>query len=105
MNIENILDIVFNPLKKDGMLKEEFLQIEKENLRKVINSKIDDKDSYAFERCISEMYKQEGFGLYKYGYIEDIDSLTIKDITEYYEWLVENAKVDIFVSGKIDEDS
>lgn len=105
MNIENILDIVFNPLKKDGMLKEEFLQIEKENLRKVINSKIDDKDSYAFERCISEMYKQEGFGLYKYGYIEDIDNLTIKDITEYYEWLVDNAKVDIFVSGKIDEDS
>ena len=65
MNISNLLDIVFNPLKVDGKLNAEFLEIEKENLRKVISSKIDDKDAYAYERCISEMYKGEGFGLFK----------------------------------------
>ena len=84
-NIENLLDIIFNPLKNNGILNQDFLDIEKENLRKVINSKIDDKDAYAFERCISEMYKQNGFGLYKFGYIEDIDKITIEKITEYYD--------------------
>lgn len=102
-NIENLLDIIFNPLKNNGLLNQDFLDIEKENLRKVINSKIDDKDAYAFERCISEMYKQNGFGLYKFGYIEDIDKITIEEITEYYDWLISNAKIDIFMSGKIDE--
>ena len=102
-NIENLLDIIFNPLKNSGLLNQDFLDIEKENLRKVINSKIDDKDAYAFERCISEMYKQNGFGLYKFGYIEDIDKITIEEITEYYDWLISNAKIDIFMSGKIDE--
>ena len=102
-NIENLLDIIFNPLKNNGLLNQDFLDIEKENLRKVINSKIDDKDAYAFERCISEMYKQNGFGLYKFGYIEDIDKITIEGITEYYDWLISNAKIDIFMSGKIDE--
>ena len=102
-NIENLLDIIFNPLKNNGILNQDFLDIEKENLRKVINSKIDDKDAYAFERCISEMYKQNGFGLYKFGYIEDIDKITIEEITEYYDWLISNAKIDIFMSGKIDE--
>ena len=39
-----------------------------ENLRKVISSKIDDKDAYAYERCISEMYKGEGFDFAQYTY-------------------------------------
>lgn len=104
MNISNVLDIVFNPLKVDGKLNAEFLEIEKENLRKVISSKIDDKDAYAYERCISEMYKGEGFGLFKFGYVEDIDEITIDSITEYYNWLINNAKIDIFISGKINNE-
>lgn len=103
MNIQNLLDIVFNPVRKNGLLNEEFLNIEKDNLRKVIESKIDDKDSYAYERCISEMYQGEGFGIYKFGFVEDIESITIESITEYYNWLIENAKIDIFVSGKVNE--
>lgn len=104
MNISNVLDIVFNPLKVNGKLNAEFLEIEKENLRKVISSKIDDKDAYAYERCISEMYKGEGFGLFKFGYVEDIDEITIDSITEYYNWLIDNAKIDIFISGKINDE-
>ena len=40
------------------------------NLKKVINRKIDDKDSYALDACISKMYGDEKFGLYKFGYEE-----------------------------------
>lgn len=101
MSIENILDIVFNPVRKNGFLNEDFLDVEKENLKKVIESKIDDKDSYAFDNCISTMYGEKGFGLYKFGYVEDIDNITIQDISEYYNWLINNCKIDIFISGKI----
>lgn len=100
MNLECLLDVVFNPIIENGYLKEEFLDIEKENLKMVINSKIDDKDSYAYDSCISSMYNDEGFGLYKYGYVEDLDNIDIKDITEYYRWLINNSRIDIYVSGK-----
>lgn len=104
MNIENLLDLVFDPLKKDNNLNKDFLEIEKENLKKVIESKIDDKDSYALDNCISSMYGNNGFGLYKYGYLEDVDNITIEDISEYYEWLIQNSKIDIFISGNINEE-
>ncbi len=104
MNIENLLDLVFNPLKVDGMLNEEFLEVEKENLKDIIESKIDDKDAYSLENCISAMYGEDGFGLYKYGYVEDVDNITIQDISEYYNWLIGNSKIDIFISGNIDEE-
>lgn len=103
MNIENLLDLVFNPLKVDGMLNKEFLDVEKENLKDIIESKIDDKDAYSLENCISAMYGDEGFGLYKYGYVEDVDNISIEDISEYYNWLIANSKIDIFISGNIDE--
>lgn len=102
MNLNNILDIVFDPLQNGELLNEEFLNLEKENLKRVINKKIDDKESYALDRCISVMYGDEKFGLYKYGYEEDVDKITIKDISDYYNWLIQNSKIDIFVSGNID---
>ena len=54
-SLENLLEIVFNPLLENGKFKEEYLQVEKENLSKIIKSKIDDKDLYAYEQCISKM--------------------------------------------------
>lgn len=104
-NLNMLLDIVFDPLMENGNLKSEFLETEKENLKKVIDSKIDNKDLYAFEKCIEAMYGEKGYGLYKYGYIEDIDNITIENISKYYRWLIDNSKIDIFVSGEIDSEN
>ncbi len=103
MNLNNLLELVFDPIQSDGVLNKEFLELEKENLKKVINRKIDDKDSYALDNCISKMYGEDKYGLYKFGYIEDVDSITIEEISEYYNWLIQNSKIDIFISGNIDQ--
>ena len=101
MNLNNLLEIVFDPIQNESLLNEDFLNLEKDNLKKVINRKIDDKDSYALDRCISKMYGDDKFGLYKFGYEEDVDKITIEDISNYYNWLIQNSKIDIFVSGNI----
>lgn len=103
-NISDCLDLTFNPVLENGLFKKEFLDTEKETMRKVIESKIDNKDTYAYEECIAAMYGNEGFGLYKYGYSEDIDSISLEEISEYYNWLIQNSKIDIFISGKIDKE-
>ena len=54
-----MFDIVFNPFVEDGKFKEEYVQGEKENLKQIIDGKIDNKGSYALERCIEEMYKNK----------------------------------------------
>lgn len=103
MNISNLLEIVFDPALENGRFKEEYLNVEKETMRKVIESKIDDKDTFAFEECVSEMYGESGFGIYKYGYVDDIKNITVQNLTEFYNDLIQNAKIDIFVSGNFDE--
>ena len=96
----NILsEIVFNPYIENSGFKEEYIKSEKENLIQIIQSKIDNKSRYASERCIEEMYKDEPYGLFKYGYEEDLTEITAQSLYDYYKNLIENAKIDIFVSG------
>lgn len=101
--INMLLDITFNPVKENNLFKQDFLNIEKDNLKKVIDSKIDNKDLYALDNCISTMYGEEGFGLNKFGYVEDIKNITVENLTEHYDKLIQNSKIDIFLSGNFDE--
>jgi len=98
-----LLDIICNPYMENGKFKKEYLDIEKENLAKFIKSKIDNKDLYAYESCISKMYGEQGFGLYKYGYLEDLDDINVDNLTKYYNNLIQSSKFDIYVSGDFDE--
>lgn len=101
-SIEKLLEIAFNPLVENGAFKKEYVEQEKENVKRIIEGKPDNKARYAFDRCVEEMYKDEPYGLYKYGYIEDLEQITAKDLYEYYKEMIQQCKIDIFVSGNID---
>ena len=103
-SIDTVLEIIFNPIMEDGLFKKEFLELEKNNLRNVIESKIDNKDKYAYDNCIAAMYKDEGYGIYKYGYIEDLEKINLEDISSHYKKLISEAKIDIYVSGDVKEE-
>ncbi len=102
--LDILIDIVFNPYVENESFKEEYINGEKENLKQIIEGKIDNKAKYASDRCIEEMYKDKPYGLYKYGYIEDLKNINAKDLYEYYLQLIKNAKIDIFVSGDLDNE-
>ena len=101
--LELLFSIAFNPYVEQNAFKEEYVAQEKENLKQIIEGKIDNKASYAQERCIEEMYKGKPYGLYKYGYIEDLQSITAKNLYEHYLEVLKNCKIDIFASGEFQE--
>ena len=101
-SLESIFELVFNPYLEDNCFKKEYVEQEKENLKQIIEGKIDNKAKYALDRCIEEMYKNEPFGLYKYGYVEDLNNIDEKNLYEYYIELINKCKIDIFVSGLLD---
>ena len=88
-------------ISRNGKFNEDILKIEKDNLKQVIEGKINDKDLYAFETCISKMYGDNGFGLFKYGKLEDIESIDAKELADHYYKLIQTAKIDFFVSGNL----
>ena len=101
-SLEKLLEIVFNPYLENGKFKDEYVSQEKENIRQKINSKVDNKAQYAKIRCTEEMYKNEPAGLYRFGYEEDLEKINSQNLYEYYTKLLNECKIDIFVSGKVD---
>ena len=101
-SLEKLFEIVFNPLIENESFKNEYVLQEKNNIKQRIEGKIDNKARYALDRCIEEMYKNEPFGLYKFGYVEDLEKIDGKNLYEYYKELIANCKIDIFISGAFD---
>ena len=60
---------------------------------------------FAYTRCIEEMYKNEPYGLYKYGYIEDLENINEENLYTDYQNLLSIAKIDFFASGELQTDS
>ena len=101
-SIEILSEIVFNPLTQNGEFNEEYINQEKENVKQIIEAKKDNKARYALFRCVEEMYEDKPQGLYKYGYVEDLENINAQNLYEYYLNLIDTCKIDIFVSGKLE---
>lgn len=97
--IDLLMEIIFEPYTENGTFCKEYVSQEKDNLRRIIESKKDNKELYAFNRCIEEMFKNQPYGISKNGYIEDLDAINEKNLYEYYKKLISEARVDIFTSG------
>lgn len=101
--IKIILDIVFNPFIKENSFDKTYVESEKNNLKQVIEGRKDSKATYALGRCVEEMYKEKPYSLYKYGVVEDLPNINEKNLYEQYISLINNCKIDIFISGDITE--
>lgn len=101
--IKILLEVVFNPLINENQFNKEYVESEIKNLKQVIEGRKDSKATYAYERCIEEMYKNMPYSLYKYGNVEDLETINSKNLYEQYTNLVNNCKIDIFISGDVEE--
>ncbi len=102
-SLEKLLEIVLDPYIENESFKLEYVEQEKNNIKQRIEGKIDNKARYSLDRCIEEMYPNEPFGLYKFGYIEDLEKIDAKNLYTYYKELIQTCKIDIFVSGILKE--
>ncbi len=102
--VKILLEVIFNPLMENSEFNKEYVESEIKNLKQVIEGRKDSKATYAYERCIEEMYKDMPYSIYKYGNVEDLENIDTKNLYEQYKNLINNCKIDIFVSGNIEED-
>ena len=83
LNNENLLheairllnEILNNPLVEGGAFNKSYFDTEKENLKDLINSRTDNKDSFAIERVQEISTKGEPFSHYKYGTVERLSAI------------------------------
>lgn len=102
---EFLHSFIFSPLTEDGGFNKEYTKSEKINLRNAISGLVNDKKSYAEFKCREAMFGKDGYGMFEAGYAEDLDEITPQSLYKFYCDVLKNAKIDIFISGTLDEAS
>lgn len=108
--LELLVDIIFNPFLEKSSTGEstfckQYVDQEKENLIKVIESRKDNKANYAANRMVEEMYQGEAYGIYKFGKVEDLDSINESNLYDFYKELISIANISVYVVGNVENDS
>src|SRR5258706_12059322 len=63
------------PVRQGKGLNRAYVDGEKENLKRLIEALVNDRASYAYERCVRIMCEGEPFARYEYGRVEDLPSI------------------------------
>lgn len=93
-------DILTNPLIENGGFKPEYVDSEKTNLINDIEAQINDKGSYANQKCIEIMCKGEKYAVNNLGTIDDVKQIDSKNLYEHYNHVMSSYTMEIFCVGK-----
>jgi predicted Zn-dependent peptidase len=99
--IEFLGDIISRPLLEGNGFSKQYVQSEADLLKKKIESLVDDKIRYANQRVTEEMCKNEPYRLLPYGKSEDFDKITAEDLYTYYQQLLRENPIDIYIVGDV----
>ncbi len=100
-----LCDIIFNPNVENGSFGEEALAMEKRLLIQRIEEELNDKRTYAFNKCISHMCRNEAYGKPKYGTVEEIEAVTAQEVYGAWKNLLSTAVFQITVVGAADTEA
>jgi predicted Zn-dependent peptidase len=103
-SFELLYEIITDPVLEGGVFKNDYVELEKDNLRRLILSRINDKVQYSVEKCLEEMCKDEPFGVHEYGSEEDLNSINSEDLFKHYVNLVETVPIKVYITGNIEEE-
>lgn len=95
--------VIGNPLVEKNAFREDYVRQEKNQLIKDIRAMLNDKVSYAQERCLALMCADENFGVFKLGRIDDYEGIDPAGLYDYYQVLFKQNPIDLYVIGDLDE--
>ena len=100
--INLLCEMIFKPYIKNDAFDKEFTRGEKTTLIDAIEAEINNKGQYAVKRLMSEMCKDEVFGISKMGEVDDVKKITEKSLYEAYKNAIKNNIIEIYFVGKAD---
>ena len=103
-SIDLLHEIIFNPNVSNGMFKTEFFNVIKKDIEMEIATLHENSKLYANTKMLEILGKNEPYSYHGFGYLEDLETITPKNLYEYYKEFIKKADVDIYVCGDLEEE-
>lgn len=100
-SVEFLHEIIFNPDLIDNKFKDEKLELVKSNAKIALESIKENSANYSIIRLKEEYDNKSSVSYRMTGYLDDLEKINTQNLYDYYEKMIENDYVDIFVIGNI----
>lgn len=91
--------VAFRPYLVDGVLDAEAVDIEREQLRELLESEINEKRGYCIRQARRKFYGDSPAGIERNGYLDEVDGLTARTVTDAYYRMLRLARIEVTVLG------
>jgi len=98
-SIDLLHEVIFNPNVKNNSFDKKSFDIIKHDILNEINTFKEDPKAYANLRMLENMDKNSPYSLHGFGYLEDLEEITTKNLYEYYKEFLTKSLVDIYIIG------
>lgn len=92
-------DLLLRPVTRNGRLRGDYVELEKQHLMDDIQRSINDKALYAYQRAIEKMCVGEAFRVSRYGSLAEAKRLSVARLTRHYREVLSGAQVELYYSG------
>lgn len=96
--------VLLEPNIINGLYDEKILDIKKKELKERLRANNDDKFMYSVEKLYENMGMNQHLGIPGYGNINEVDSITNKQLSDYFLKCVNNDSKHIYIVGDISYD-
>lgn len=100
-SVEFLHEIIFNPDLINNKFKDEKLELVKSNAKIALESIKENSENYSIIRLKEEYDNKSSVSYRMTGYLDDLEKINTQNLYDYYEKMIENDYVDIFVIGNI----
>ena len=100
--LEFLRELLVDPLEVNGGFQRDFLEQEKVNLERMIESLVDSKSAYAHQRLIECMCPNEPFRIYDYGSVEAIPEIEAVGLRSFHRTCISDYPLHAYIAGDLD---
>ena len=97
---ELLAEMLLAPNTRGGLLLPQYVDSEKEKLLDVIRGRVNDKRSYAVQRCLEEMCCCEDYAVSRFGDEASCEAIHYKKLTRHYRELLRSSPMEFFYCGQ-----
>ncbi len=94
-----LIGVAFRPVLIDGDFDPEVLSIEAGKLFDLLSVEQNNKRSYCVRQARRRFFGESPNGVEANGYIDEVKSISAKDLTEQYHHMIKTAQIEVIVQG------
>lgn len=97
-------DLLLRPATKNGRLRADYVDSERNNLISDIRSQCNDKRYYALQRMLQEMCRDEPYGVDRLGELAGAQAIRVGALDRHYRSLLASSQIELYYCGSLPAD-